>query len=82
VILGRIEDLPDGPIFDAATLIGVLHHLPGDEAKQGILQAIAIRLEPGAPFILAGNHYAYASEPLMLNAWGGTLAHARCNVGR
>jgi tRNA (cmo5U34)-methyltransferase len=70
VILGRVEDLPNEPIFDAATLIGVLHHLPGDEAKQGILQTIASRLRPGAPLILAGNHYAYASEPLMLKAWG------------
>jgi tRNA (cmo5U34)-methyltransferase len=70
VILGRIEDLPNEPIFDAATLIGVLHHLPGDEAKQGILHAIASRLKPGAPLILAGNHYAYASELLLLKAWG------------
>lgn len=70
VILGRVEDLPDEPAFDAATLIGVLHHLPGEDAKQNILQAIASRLKPGAPFILAGNHYAYASQPLLLNAWG------------
>jgi tRNA (cmo5U34)-methyltransferase len=70
VISGRVEDLPDEPAFDAATLIGVLHHLPGSEAKQDILQAISSRLKPGAPLILAGNHYAYASEPLMLKAWG------------
>jgi tRNA (cmo5U34)-methyltransferase len=70
VVLGRVEDLPDEPIFDAATLIGVLHHLPGSEAKQGILQAISSRLKPGAPLVLAGNHYAYSNEPLMLKAWG------------
>lgn len=70
VILGKVEDLPDEPIFDAATLIGVLHHLPGSEAKQGMLQSISSRLKPGAPLILAGNHYAYADEPLMLQAWG------------
>jgi tRNA (cmo5U34)-methyltransferase len=70
VILGRVEDLPEEPVFDAATLIGVLHHLPGVQAKQGILNAIASRLKPGAPLILAANQYAYASEPLLLRAWG------------
>lgn len=68
--LGRVEDLPEEPVFDAATLIGVLHHLPGDDAKQSILQAIACRLKPGAPLVLAGNHHAYASQPLLLAAWG------------
>lgn len=70
IILGRVHDLPNEPLFDAATLIGVLHHLSGHEAKQDILHAIASRLRPGAPLILAGNQYSYASEPLMLEAWG------------
>ena len=70
IVLGTIEDVPDDATFDAATLIGVLHHLPGDTAKHEILRAIARRLRPHAPLILAGNHYAYASEPLMLAAWG------------
>ena len=69
-ILGFVEDLPPDRIFDAATLIGVLHHLPGDEAKQAILHQIASRLRTGAPLILACNHYAYTSQPLMLSAWG------------
>ncbi|GAB7542499.1 SAM-dependent methyltransferase [Cupriavidus sp. CuC1] len=67
---GVVEDLPATPRFDAATLIGVLHHLAGDEAKRDILRAIAARLKPGAPLILAGNYRAYASEPLLLAAWG------------
>jgi hypothetical protein len=33
VRLGTVDDLPPEPSFDAATLIGVLHHLPGDAAK-------------------------------------------------
>jgi tRNA (cmo5U34)-methyltransferase len=70
MLLGRVEDLPNEMRFDAATMIGVLHHLPGDKAKLGILQAIAARLRAGAPLILAGNHHAYANEPLMLKAWG------------
>ncbi|CAI8776376.1 tRNA (cmo5U34)-methyltransferase [Pseudomonas sp. IT-347P] len=70
VYLGHVEDLPADASFDAATLIGVLHHLNGDEPKRQILQAIQARLKPGAPLIVAGNHYAYASQPLLLEAWG------------
>jgi tRNA (cmo5U34)-methyltransferase len=67
--LGSVEELPDDAVFDAATLIGVLHHLPGNEAKRAILRTIAARLKPGAPLILACNYFAYASEPLLLTAW-------------
>jgi tRNA (cmo5U34)-methyltransferase len=70
VHLGHVEDLPADESFDAATLIGVLHQLNGDEAKQQLLRSIQARLKPGAPLIVAGNHYAYASQPLMLQAWG------------
>ncbi len=70
VHLGYVEDLPSEERFDAATLIGVLHHLPSDAAKQAILSEIAARLRPEAPFVLAGNFCAYASQPLLLAAWG------------
>jgi tRNA (cmo5U34)-methyltransferase len=69
-VLGAVKDLPAGDSHDAATLIGVLHHLPGDAAKRDILRDIALRLKPGAPLILACNHYAYASQPILLSAWG------------
>ena len=32
-----VDALPDTPAFDGATLIGVLHHVPGDEAKAALL---------------------------------------------
>ena len=67
--LGRVDDLPEQRCFDAATLLGVLHHLPGNEAKLATLRAIAARLKPAAPFVVACNHYAYASQPLFLAAW-------------
>ena len=67
--LATVDALPAEARFDAATLIGVLHHLPGEEAKRAILRALALRLKPGAPLILAGNRYAYASRPLLLAAW-------------
>lgn len=70
VILGTVDDLPAEAAFDGATLIGVLHHLPGEQAKRDILRALALRLKPGAPLILAGNRFAYASQPLLLAAWG------------
>ncbi|MHC5197931.1 SAM-dependent methyltransferase, partial [Pseudomonas frederiksbergensis] len=50
--------------------IGVLHHLDGDETKRQILRSIRAHLKPGAPLIVAGNQYAYASQPLLLAAWG------------
>ena len=68
-IVGTLDALPASPPFDAATLIGVLHHLPSQQAKEGILCAAAERLRPGAPFILACNRCAYESQPLFLAAW-------------
>lgn len=56
-------------MFDAATLIGVLHHIPDDADKLRLLQALSARLAPGAPFILACNRHRYDSEPLFLEAW-------------
>ena len=67
--LGAVDDLPEDPRFDAATLIGVLHHLPGRKGKLAILNALVSRLAPGAPMILAGNRHSYASRPLFLAAW-------------
>jgi tRNA (cmo5U34)-methyltransferase len=67
--LGLIEDLKRSPAYDAATLIGVLHHIPGYAEKERILSEIAARLVPGAPLILACNHHPYAENPLLLKAW-------------
>ena len=69
IVQGTVDALPQGTTFDAATLIGVLHHLTGDAAKAAILDTIAARLTPGAPLILACNRRPYASEPLLLAAW-------------
>ncbi|KWF70043.1 SAM-dependent methyltransferase [Burkholderia multivorans] len=64
-----VDALPDTPAFDGATLIGVLHHVPGDAAKAGLLRAIARRLKPGAPLAIAGNYRRYADHPQLLGAW-------------
>ena len=68
-VVGTLDALATDEPFDAATLIGVLHHLPLQQAKQDILRAVAERLAPGAPFILACNRCAYESQPLFLAAW-------------
>ena len=66
--LGYVDDLPL-ELFDGATLVGVLHHLPGQAAKEAILASIAKRLRPGGAFALACNQYAYAEQPLLFAAW-------------
>jgi len=68
-VLGDAASLDPAPSFDAAIMIGVLHHLPGDAAKHDILSQIAMRLKTGAPLIVAGNYRAYASQPLLMAAW-------------
>lgn len=68
-VLGAVADLEAAPSFDAAIMIGVLHHLPGDAAKHDILSQVSMRLRPGAPFVVAGNYRAYASQPLFMAAW-------------
>lgn len=69
IVPGSVADLDSSSPFDAAIMIGVLHHLPGDAAKQDILAQIALRLQPGAPLIVAGNYRTYASQPLFMAAW-------------
>jgi tRNA (cmo5U34)-methyltransferase len=69
VIHGYAHDLPNERSFDAATLIGVLHHVKAFEDKLDLLKSIAERLKPNAPMILACNYLAYESEPLFLSAW-------------
>ncbi|MDB5363587.1 MAG: Methyltransferase type 11 [Rhodospirillales bacterium] len=63
-----VEALPETP-HDAATLIGVLHHLPDAATRAALLGSIARRLKPGAPLILGGNYRSYDSEPLLRAAW-------------
>lgn len=69
IVSGSVSDLDAAPLFDAAIMIGVLHHLPGDEAKHEILAETAKRLKPGSPLIVAGNYRAYASQPLLMAGW-------------
>lgn len=49
---GELHTLPPGPPFAGAEMIGVLHHVTGDEARLALLREVTRRLEPGAPFII------------------------------
>ncbi|MBB4305021.1 tRNA (cmo5U34)-methyltransferase [Rhodobium orientis] len=64
-----VSALPPEPAFDAALMIGVLHHIPEESDKARLLEDIARRLRPGGSLVLAGNYRAYDSEPLLLAAW-------------
>lgn len=51
---GELGTLPPGPAFDGAQLLGVLHHVEGEEARLALLREVAGRLAPGAPLVLGG----------------------------
>jgi len=52
LVQGTIDDIPSDARFDAATCLYVLHFLPDDD-KLAVLRAIAARLRPGAPLLVA-----------------------------
>ncbi|WP_225413679.1 class I SAM-dependent methyltransferase [Stigmatella hybrida] len=49
---GELHTLPPGPPFDGAQMMGVLHHVEGEEARLGLLREVTRRLKPGAPLVL------------------------------
>lgn len=49
---GYTHDLPNTPLYDAATCILVMHFLPDEHSKLSLLQSIAQRLKSSAPFVL------------------------------
>jgi tRNA (cmo5U34)-methyltransferase len=50
--LGELHTLPAGPPFDGAQMMGVLHHVEGEEARLELLREVTRRLKPGAPLVL------------------------------
>ncbi|MGH2616503.1 MAG: class I SAM-dependent methyltransferase [Thermomicrobiales bacterium] len=53
---GYVGDLPEGELFDAATMLLVMHFAPDDGAKLELLRSVSARLKLGAPLILADMH--------------------------
>jgi len=60
--LGYAADVPASPLFDAATLINVLHFVPDDGGKAALLADVARRLRPGGVFVLFDLHGDPGSE--------------------
>lgn len=54
--LGYTADIPTTPLFDAATLVNVLHFVPDDGGKAALLADIARRLKPGGVFVFFDLH--------------------------
>ncbi len=52
--------LPSDP-FDLVAAFGLLHHIPGEERRRALLQALAARVAPGGT--LAITFWDFASEP-------------------
>lgn len=50
--VGELHTLPPGPPFDGAQMMGVLHHVEGDEARIELLREVTRRLKPGAPLVV------------------------------
>lgn len=50
--VGELHTLPEGPLFDGAQMMGVLHHVEGEEARLSLLRELTRRLKPGAPLII------------------------------
>lgn len=50
--VGELHTLPAGPLFDGAQMMGVLHHVEGEEARLALLRELTNRLKPGAPLVL------------------------------
>lgn len=68
---GYLDNLPPGELFDAATLILVLHFVPDNGSQYGLLRGISQRLKRGGTFILVQHHGDTQSVAFhhMLSAW-------------
>jgi tRNA (cmo5U34)-methyltransferase len=79
----ELGEMARGDLFDGAQMIGVLHHLPGEEARVGLLREIAGRLKPGAPIVVGcrvGNEpllRAVEKRRLILNGWSAEALDKR-----
>lgn len=88
-VCDEVAALPPEPTFDAALMIGVLHHIPESRDKARLLGDVACRLAPGGSLVLASNYRAYDSEPLLQAAWanrwrlhGASEDEVRAKLGR
>lgn len=62
--VGELHSLPPGPPFDGAQLMGVLHHVEGEEARLELLREVTRRLKPGAPVVVGCR---VGNDPVLMN---------------
>lgn len=62
--VGDLRTLPPGPPFDGAQMMGVLHHVEGEEARLELLREVTRRLKPGAPLVLGCR---VGNDPALMN---------------
>lgn len=71
LLQGTVNVLPLEPAFDAASCLLVLHFVEDLTQKRELLQQIAARLKPGAPFVLSyiGGEVDSDSFRIQMMAW-------------
>jgi tRNA (cmo5U34)-methyltransferase len=62
--VGELHTLPPGPPFDGAQMMGVLHHVEGEEARLELLREVTRRLKPGAPLVVGCR---VGMDPVLMN---------------
>jgi tRNA (cmo5U34)-methyltransferase len=62
--VGELRTLPASPPFDGAQMMGVLHHVEGEEARLELLREVGRRLKPGAPLVLGCR---VGMDPVLMN---------------
>ncbi len=48
-----VENPPDGGLYDMVVLLGVLHHIPGNQSRQTFIRRLAERVKPGGLLVFA-----------------------------
>lgn len=83
LIQGTLDSVPDTERFDAAVSILVMHFIPDDGAKAGFLGALAARLAPEAPLILADMHGRRGEGRVenLYDSWKTYLGHIEYDAG-
>ena len=66
-----VHELPEGRVYDAATVINVMHFLSDDGAKDQLMRSVSERLRPGGTVMLFDLHGDPAQPyfPLYYAAW-------------